>query len=108
MTVAESLRGVNAYPIPERTIERTVLLRGLDPDATATADVLKGRAYRLAEADMKMWLADAPDVAQGGQSYGFTDQQRQQLRNSARAIYREEGEDDASAKTTYGYKGDRL
>lgn len=108
MTVIESLRGVNAYPIPERTIERTVLLRGLDASATITADVLRSHAYRLAEADLQMWLANAPDVSQGGQSYGFTDEQRQQLRNSARAIYREEGEDDASAKTTYGYKGDRL
>ena len=108
MTVLESLRGVNAYPIPLRTVERTVLLRGLDPDAEATAEVLRGRAYCLAEADLMMWLADAPDVAQGGQSYGFTDAQRQQMRNGARAIYGAFGEDDASAKTTYGYKGDRL
>lgn len=63
--------------------------------------------YKKAVADVLMWLSNAPDVSQGGQSYSMTDDQRKQLRMRAMAIYQETG-DDTRKQTIYGYKGSRL
>lgn len=109
-TVADILRGLNAYPLPLRTLTEFALKRGVDLDAEATADVLSGKAYNLAAADVLMWLSFAPDIAQGGQSYSFTDEQRKQLRRRALALYGQYDpeSDDAAQKPLYGYKGSRL
>lgn len=64
--------------------------------------------FRKATADVYMWLSNAPDVSQGGQSYSFTDEQRKHFRQHAMAIYKEEGEAKAVKSTIYGYKGTRL
>ena len=39
--VIEALKGVNAYPIPLRTLFETAEKRGLDLDGEATGEVLK-------------------------------------------------------------------
>ncbi len=105
-TILEALKGVNAYPIPLRTLVRTAESRDLDPTGDATGEVLSSPAFRLASADLLLWLALAPDITQGGQSYSFTDEQRQQLRLRAQAVYDELGEEDAgTAANPYGYKG---
>ena len=107
-TILESLKGVNAYPIPLRTLVETAEFRGLTLGDDATQDVLKGKAYNLATADLLLWLSLAPNITQGGQSYSFTDEQRQQFRNRANGLYDECGEEDASLQPIYGYKGSRL
>lgn len=110
VTIAEALRGLNAYPIPERTLVGIATARGLLLADDATREALRGRAYRLTSADLLVWLSQAPNVSQGGQSYSFTDEQRKALRNQASALYRDLGEDDGTgaAKATYGYKGTNL
>ena len=105
-TVLESLRGVNAYPIPLRAVSEIAERRGVTLDETATTEVLNGREYNLAVADILIWLSLAPNVSQGGQTYSFTDGQREQLRNRANALYDEFSE--ASKGVVYGYKGSRL
>lgn len=108
-TVIEALRGVNAYPVPPRTLAAVARRRGLELDAEATREVLAGRAFNLARADLLMWLSAAPDVSQGGQSYSFTDEQRKQFRSHAKALYKDFDDDGGSAnKPIYGYKGSRL
>lgn len=104
-TIVESLRALTAYPIPMPTLVSIAEGRGLSPyDITdSTLD-----NYRKAEADVYMWLSNAPDVSQGGQSYSFTDEQRKRLRQQAIAIYEATGEAAASKSTIYGYKGTRL
>ncbi len=105
-TILDALRGVNAYPIPLRTLVDTARGRGLDAAGEATEDALSSAAYRLAEADLLYWLAFAPDVSQGGQSYSFSDEQRKQLRLHAKAVYDELGGDaDSATAVPYGYKG---
>lgn len=105
----EALKGVNAYPVPLRTLFETAGKRGLDLDKEATADILKGRAYNLAKADILLWLSFAPDISQGGQSFSFTDEQRTRLRSQAKALYAEFDPDGSDAqKPIYGYKGSRL
>ena len=107
--VIETLKGFNPYPVPLRTLVETAENRGLDLDGEATAEVLKGKAYNLARADLFLWLSFAPDISQGGQSFSFTDEQRTRLRNQAKALYAEfEPDGSASQKPIYGYKGSRL
>lgn len=108
-TVLERLKGVNAYPIPMRTLMGVMEHRGLYHDDEATQEVMRGAKYNLAIADLLMWLALAPDVSQGGQSYSFTNEQRVNFRNRARALYDEFSDDEATTpKPIYGYKGSRL
>lgn len=106
-TVLDALRGINAYPVPLRAITARAERRGLCLDTEATQDVLGSREYRLAEADMLVWLSCAPNVSQGGQSYSFSEYERKQYRNAAFAVYDELGEPFQSG-VTYGYKGSRL
>lgn len=107
--VIENLKGINAYPIPIRTLIETADKRGLNLDTEATEEVLKGKNYNLAKADLLLWLSFAPNISQGGQNYSFTDEQRTQLRNHAKALYKDFDDDSGSAnKPIYGYKGSRL
>lgn len=106
-TLLSSLRAVNAYPVPQSFIETTAATRGLDLSAEITQDALRTKEYRLAYADLLMWLSQAPNVSQGGQSYTFDNEQRLNFSNTALAIYGDYKEDNAP-KTTFGYKGSRL
>lgn len=107
-TVLEALKGVNAYPVPLRTLVETAEARGLTLSEEATREVMEGKPYRLALADLLLWLSLAPNITQGGQSFSFSDEQRAQLRNQAKALYDECGETSVAAKPLYGYKGSRL
>ena len=108
-TVLESLRGISSYPIPLRTLDETAERRGVKLTDAATQKVLNSRGYNLCKADLLLWLALAPNVTQGGQSYSFTDEQRMRFRNAAKALYKEFKDEEAvQASTIYGYKGHRL
>lgn len=105
--VLESLRGVNAYPIPLRTIEEVAKRRGVDLTDETSVTLLTSREFRLSEADLLLWLSYAPNVSQGGQSYNFSDEQRARMRARAQQIY-DELEEGGIPKNIYGYKGKRL
>ena len=107
-TILETLKGVSAYPIPLRTLVETAEKRGVALTDTATQEALVSKSYKLAKADLLLWLSLAPNIGQGGQSFSFTDEQRQQFRNQAKALYDECGEVSAASKPIYGYKGSRL
>lgn len=107
-TVLETLKSVSAYPVPLRTLVETAEKRGVVLTDTATQEAMVGKAYKLAKADLLLWLSLAPNIGQGGQSYSFTDEQRQQFRNQSKALYDECGEVSAATKPLYGYKGSRL
>ena len=107
-TILESLKCVNAYPVPLRTLVEIAERRGLSLTSEATQADLRGKDYKLATADLLLWLSLAPNISQGGQSYSFTDEQRQQFRNRANALFDEFGEETSSVQPTYGYKGSRL
>lgn len=107
-TILESLKSVNAYPVPLRTLVEIAERRGLSLTSDATQADLRGKDYKLATADLLLWLSLAPNISQGGQSYSFTDEQRQQFRNRANALFDEFGEETSSVQPTYGYKGSRL
>lgn len=104
----DALKGINAYPIPMRTLVETAERRGVELMETSRQESLKSKPYRLAKADLLLWLSLAPNITQGGQTYSFTDEQRKRMRQEAQGIY-DELEPEANAGcVTYGYKGDRL
>lgn len=108
-TLLESLKGVNAYPVPMRTLDEVATRRGVSLASEATQADLTGKAYNLAKADLLLWLANAPNVSQGGQSYSFSEEQIKLFRNEAYTLYDEFEEDEADKpKPVYGYKGSRL
>ena len=107
-TVLESLQGINAYPIPLRTLVDAAEYRGLDMTVEVSQEIMQTAKYKLAQADLLLWLSLAPDVTQGGQSYSFTDEQRIQFRNRANRLYGECQEESNKPKSIYGYKGSRL
>ncbi|EJW95956.1 hypothetical protein EVA_15942 [gut metagenome] len=106
--VIDHLKGINAYPIPQRALAEIADKRGLNLEETITAGDMLEAAYQLAKADLLLWLSIAPDVAQGGQSFSFTDAQRKQLRSQADAIYHRFEEANQATAVRYGYKGSRL
>ncbi len=109
ITVLESLKAINRYPVPSAFYMGVMVARGIEEDAEADADILTSAAYNLAKADVLIWLSNAPDISQGGQTYGFTDEQRTLMRNEAYTLYKDYGEGGANTpKPTYGYKGSRL
>lgn len=105
----DALRSLSAYPVPERALVEAATRRGLDLEAEATATILTSASYRLAVADIYLWLSMAPNISQGGQSFSFTEEQRTDFRRRAMSIYGElEPSETASAGVVYGYKGNRL
>lgn len=109
VTILDALKGVNAYPIPLRTLVEVAERHGLSLEGNISEEILKSRSYNLSVADLLLWLCYAPNITQGGQSYSFTDEQRLQFRNRANALYEGYGEDEAAVlKPLYGYKGNRL
>jgi hypothetical protein len=107
-TVTESLQGINAYPIPQRTLDTIMTRRGLSGGSEATKEVIESDAFTLARADVLIWLSRAPNVSQGGQSYSFSDDERKQFRLEAGAIYADLEPDGDLTRIKYGYRGDRL
>lgn len=108
MTLADALRGINAYPLPQRTLEDVAQRRSVNLNAEVTTEILHGANFNLARADILLWLSYAPNISQGGQSYSFTDAQRTAIRNEAADLLDEFGEDEETAHAPYGYKGSRL
>ncbi len=106
--ILEALKGINAYPVPLRTLVEVAEGRGLSLDDEATITVLRSKGYKLATADLLLWLSLAPNISQGGQSYSFSEEQRTQLRKRADTLYGE-CEDEANlSKPKFGYKGKKL
>ena len=109
MNMLESLQSVNAYPVPLPALLSIAATRGLDPAQDTTKEQLESTEYKRAKADILMWLSFAPDIAQGGQSYSFTDEQRDQLRKQATSLYEEADKVEAGEETKpegmYGFKG---
>lgn len=107
-TYLEALKSINAYPIPLRTLVETATRRNISLTADAAQESLSGKDYRLAKADLLLWLSLAPNISQGGQSFSFNEDQRQAMRREANDIYRELEPSGAVVMPTFGYKGDRL
>jgi hypothetical protein len=107
MSILESIKSINAYPIPDSTIFEIATRRGIELSDVVSKAILTSAQYRLAKADVLRWLALAPDVSQAGISYRFTDKDKAKFLQDANDTYEEE-DDDNYEKAIYGYKGSRL
>ena len=110
ITILQSLKSVNAYPIPEGVVSGIAGRRGLSLDIEATAELQQSQDYRLAMADVVQWVSFAPNVQQADLHYNLLYSDRVQLRKRANAIYEEFGDNAfiPEIKTQFGYKGTRL
>ena len=109
MTIAESLRALTNYPIPERTIEKCALFRDLEPTTVIDSRIASDANYQLAKADIYEFLSTAPNVSEGGVSFSLTDKDREAYRRKAQEIkYEGLSTEDKASKSNYGYKGEYL
>lgn len=110
MTILEALKSISNYPVPAATISMVAAVRGVELASEANIETLKANAFRLASADLMVWVADAPNVEEGGVKFNSLVSDREALRIKANAIYKLLG--DASyvpgSKTIFGYKGENL
>ena len=74
----------------------------------ATKEVRQSDNYRLARADLMLWVSTAPNVSQGGESFDILYSDRERLREQANAVLSEFGEGTEAKKVKYGYRGNRL
>ena len=110
MSILESLKSINGYPVPFRTINDVAIRRSLSLDDEVTEEVLTSRNYRLAKADIMKWVSFAPNVNQEGVSFDLLYSDRERLRSLANQIYGDLGDSEfiPESKTSFGYKGNRL
>lgn len=110
MTVSQALKGLSPFPIPTNTIMSVGIGRGITLDEEATEDILNSKEYKLACADIYMFLARACSVSQGGQSYQWAADDKGNFLRLAYTLYGQYGDknDPTIPKAKFGYKGDRL
>lgn len=108
MTIKQSLHSLSAYPIPSNAIENICGNAGISPDTQMTDVVRADAGYKKAVAHAYLWLAEAPNISQGGISYSFGDEERRRYRNRASALLAEVGSDSEADGCGYGYVGSDL
>lgn len=106
--VKDLLQSINPYPIPANVITEAGIKYGLDLESEVTPDLIAGKEYNLAKADIYTYLAGAPDVTQNGVSFSFTEDQRAYFLNVATSIRGEQGVQDPTTGQGYGYVGEDL
>lgn len=107
-TLLNTLEAVSSYPIPEATIQEIALSRGMKLDTEATTESITSQEFRLAKADVQLWLSTAPNVTQSGITINLDKDARESLKSQANAVYGEYGDPLYEPKPKYGYKGGRL
>jgi hypothetical protein len=105
MTIAQALATISTYPIPALTIEVTGLERGLTVSATADGAVLLSKEYKLAKADLYLYLYGAPDLKE--QDSAVTQADRAVYLRLANAIYAEYGDAKLSSRKV-GFVGENF
>lgn len=86
MTVLQALKSLSAYPIPSATLQEIAEGAGLDGNTELTAEIRNSVGYKLACANVYIFLSEAPDVSQGGISYSFGEWGRLRMRRKAERL----------------------
>lgn len=108
MTILESLKSLNGYPLSQLSLVNIAEEQGLSADGSATPDVRKSAQFKRAKAKVYLLLAEAPDVSQGGITYSFSDEDKKQFRIQAQALLEEVGDDTSAVGDNYGWMGEDL
>lgn len=107
MDALTSLKSLSAYPVPSAALLDIAEGAGLAPDTEMTQEVRQSASYRRAKARVYLYLADAPNVSQGGISFSFSEGERNRMRKLAEALLDDLGESNPSG-IDYGYQGEDL
>ena len=105
MKVIDTLKQI--YPVPNAILNRMALVRGLDLETAATAEVLTSDSYKLTDADILMWLSTTPDISQSGISFTLNADKCKYLKEQANKVYKDLN-DSAFSGVVYGFKGSKL
>ena len=101
MLISESLRSVSLYPIPPATIKCIMSECGL-LDEDVNQSIMQSASYKRAKAKVYLFLADTPNVSEGGANYSLTDNERNSLRRQAESLLADVGD----SQGEYGYMGE--
>ena len=105
MTIRAALQAITNYPIPSSVIENIADEAGLVASDTITKEIRRSDDYKRATAYAYRFLADAPNISQGGISYTFSEDERSRFAKRAAAILDELGEGN-QADVQCGYIGE--
>ncbi len=106
MTISAALKSISNYPIPTSAIENMADEAGIaDTTQTVTPAIRATASFKRATAYAYRFLADAPNITQGGISYTFSPEERKRFAKRASAILDDLGEGD-QAETQCGYIGE--
>ena len=105
MTILEALTALNTYPIPTNTIEKICIERALTSSDTFDIAVSQLDSFKLATADVYLFLYGAPDLREQEISIGI--EERDNFLYLANLIYGE-FEDPKYSGFNYGFVGEDL
>ena len=105
MIISEALKSSSIYPVPAKQIEKICIERGLLISDTFDATVAVSESFKLAEADLYMFLFIAPSV--GEQEISISMGDRENCRVKANLVYKEY-DDPKFNGTNYGFVGEDL
>lgn len=99
---------MTSYPVPDMAINAILLNRGLDGTVVIDMALMKEPAYKLAQADLYVWLSTAPAMKE--QESSVTQKDSEFYLKLANALYMRygENEDTIPEKRLYGFKGDKF
>jgi hypothetical protein len=87
MTITEALKHSTGYPVPDSVLIDISRTRGLDPEEQVTATIQASDKFRLANADVAMWVSFAPNISEGGVNVSLLYSDRKALREGANRVY---------------------
>lgn len=110
MTIQDALKGLTNYPVSQKCLERISVKRGVSLSAIYTNETAGTQAYKLAEADVLIWVARAANISEGGVSITLTNIDRAALRQKALSVYNAFGDAEGTSEQPikWGYKGSDL
>ena len=105
MKIIDALKALNNYPIPTSTVVNITEEAGLTATNEADAKTRKSNAFKKAKALTYQFLAEAPNISQGGINYSFSQAERDMFAKKASALLDEIG-DEEGADFEVGYVGE--
>jgi len=105
MKIIDALKSLSNYPIPTSTVVNITEEAGLTATNEADAKTRKTAAYKKAKALTYQFLAEAPNISQGGITYKFNKEERDMFAKKASALLDEIG-DGEGADFEVGYVGE--
>lgn len=108
MTISESLISLNSFPIPASLIEKIGIERELTITDEYTLVISESQSYKLATADVYMWLYSQPSITEQEVGINQAIAIKKGLLDLANAIYKEYDDPKYSGKGRYGFVGENF